>query len=118
MACGTMHRYLKSRDAGVNIAALRYRDLVDHRESVIHQLFEMMELPTELVADALQAMERDSQEHTRFSRKKLAKIVPNPPKVTPAFLEAARDMAREFNVRGPDGWEPSVRLPGSIIPQM
>ena len=118
MACISMHHYLKNRDAGVKINAMRYRDLVNHRDSMIHQLFEVCQLPTDMVVDALQAMDKDSQEHTKFSRKKLAKAVPNPPKVTSAFLEAARDMARQFGVKGPDGWDESVRLPGSIIPQI
>ncbi|KAK2160439.1 hypothetical protein LSH36_133g02065 [Paralvinella palmiformis] len=117
IASMSMYYYLKCRREGVSVTGIRYSDLVAHRDAIIRQIFERCHLTTELVAEAVKALDRDSQERTDFSQKRLKEACPNPPKVTTAFLEAARDMAKEFDVPGPEGWDPGFRLPGSIEPK-
>ncbi len=65
--------YLKARDQGCPMAGIRYEDLVAEPEAILRKIFRHCGIPLELVARALPAMERDSQEGSPLDQQTLAK---------------------------------------------
>ncbi len=71
--CLPVADYLKAREQGCPIAGVRYEDLVAEPEATLGKVFQHCGIPLELVANALPAMERDSQKGSPFDQQRLAK---------------------------------------------
>ena len=114
--CFTVKYYLQALKRGINIHGLYYRDVVDKREELIREMFNICRFERTLVERARQALDKDSQANSPFSRDKMRlafPVLPNPPA---GFLDIARTMSEEFGVPAPDAYrDKTFRLPNSVL---
>ena len=66
------HNYLKLRNDGYKINAVKYEDLVKHPLETTKVIFKYCNIPDELAEKAIKALNKDSQRHSPLSMKNMA----------------------------------------------
>ncbi len=120
LAMDIIRQYYRLRRNGMRIIGVRYEDLADNPESMIPKLLDLCEIPRTYVSKALEAMDKDSQENTELSRRKLApfktwyrdKFYPKP-----NLLSHVQAQYEAAGIPGPKEFaDRNFRLAGSIAP--
>lgn len=73
LSCISHKHYLRFRDIGLNIAAVRYEDVISNPVESMRAVLEFCQLPTENVEQCRQALEFDSQKGTPLSSERLSR---------------------------------------------
>ncbi len=63
-----MARYVELTARGYDLPAIRYEDLIAHRDEILSAIFTFLELPDSAISQAQTAFNRDSQAGTRLAR--------------------------------------------------
>ncbi len=109
--------YLRMREKGIQILAVRYEDLKDDPDRVLPPLLKVAGIPDDLVPLAKKAFISDSQSQMAFSREgmsRLRKHVGNAD-VCDDFLDEMQELYEKSGVPGPLDWkEKMLKLPGTV----
>ncbi len=115
-----IRHYYTLRETGMDIIGVRYEDLRDGPERMIPKLLDLAGIPAQYINKASEAMDKDSQEQSPFSRAKLAPFKAKyrakyyPTQELVDHVQAQYDAA---GIAGPKELaKKTFRLPGTIAP--
>ena len=97
MNCLLMSEYRKFRESGIDVAAVRYEDLIANPRQALTRILEYCHLPVDLVDEGLRGLEVDSQRNSVLAKSVIGNM-PAPPNPDRENLDRLNKMLADHNL--------------------